>query len=39
MIVIGTVGAGKTTLLYSLMQENVKISGTQEQNGTLAYVE
>ncbi len=38
-IVIGTVGSGKTTLLHALMKENVKLAGTHEQNGTLAYVE
>jgi ABC-type transport system involved in cytochrome bd biosynthesis fused ATPase/permease subunit len=38
-IVIGTVGSGKTTLLHALMNENVKIAGDHDQNGTLAYVE
>lgn len=39
VIVIGAVGSGKTTLLYSLMHESALISGSHDQNGTLAYVE
>ena len=39
LIVVGKIGNGKTTLLMSLMDETVKLSGTQLVKGRIAYVE
>jgi len=39
LVVVGKIGTGKSTLLYSLMDETVKLSGTQTVRGSIAYVE
>lgn len=39
LVVIGKIGNGKTTLLMSLMDETVKLTGTQLVKGKIAYVE
>lgn len=39
LVVVGKIGTGKTTLLNSIMDETVKLSGTQKVKGTIAYVE
>jgi len=39
LIVIGRIGNGKTTLLMSLMDETVKLTGSQLVKGKIAYVE
>jgi ABC-type multidrug transport system fused ATPase/permease subunit len=39
IFVVGKIGNGKTTLIHSIMDETVKLSGSQEVRGKIAYVE
>jgi ABC-type multidrug transport system fused ATPase/permease subunit len=39
LIVVGKIGSGKTSLLHALMDETIKVKGTSEVRGKIAYVE
>jgi ABC-type multidrug transport system fused ATPase/permease subunit len=39
VVIVGKSGNGKTTLLNSLMDETIKLTGSQEVCGRIAYVE